>query len=85
VHHYTIVKSLVVVTQNDLSPFVQILPEAFFWVVGSPRKRKRKNRMDFFSIPQLKIVYLWVKNTHEDSMSISRSIVSSPVHGIAFA
>jgi len=85
VHHYTIVKSLVVVTQNDLSPFVQILPEAFFWVVGSLRKRKRKNRMDFFSIPQLKIVYLWVKNTHEDSMSIFRSIVSSPVHGIAFA
>jgi len=60
VQHYTIVKSLVVVTQNDLSPFVQILPEAFFWVVGSPRKKKKKkkNRMDFFSIPQLKIVYL---------------------------
>lgn len=38
-----------VVVQNDLSPFVPILPWSFFWVVGFPRRRK--NRMDFFSTP----------------------------------
>lgn len=64
-----------VVVQNDLSPFVQILPWSFFWVIGLPRRKKKSNGFLFHTSSRL---FIWgVKGTHEDSMSIFRSIVSS--------
>ncbi len=46
-----------VIVQNDLSPFVPILPWSLFWFVGFPRRRI--NRMDFFSTPAQDCLSEW--------------------------